>query len=81
MLGADAVAYLRAADIGTRVVVRYHLGDGATDALGDLLSCDASVCVIDTKRGPATVQLAAVIAAKPVPPPPAPRTRRPPLPR
>ncbi|MGG7466169.1 MULTISPECIES: hypothetical protein [unclassified Plantibacter] len=79
MLGSHAVAFLRGAALGTRVVVRYRLDDGtagATDALGELVSCDAAHCVIATKRGPEQVSLAAVIAAKPVPPAPAPRQRR-----
>ncbi len=59
---------------GTRVVVRYLLPDGrATDALGWLHLADATHCVIVTKRGLETVALADVIAAKEVPPPPAPR--------
>jgi len=67
---------LRGIPIGTRVVVRYLLGDGrATDALGYLRSRDAEHVVIETKRGLDTVGLATVIAAKEVPPPPAPRPR------
>ena len=59
---------------GTRVVVRYLLPTGqATDALGWLHASDANQCVIATKRGLVTIRLADVIAAKEVPPPPAPR--------
>ena len=59
---------------GMRVVVRYHLADGrATDALGILLSADASHLVVDGKRGVETIPVADVIAAREVPPPPAPR--------
>ena len=59
---------------GMRVVVRYRLADGrATDALGILLSADASQLVVDGKRGVETIPVADVIAAKEVPPAPAPR--------
>lgn len=68
--------FLRGIPIGTRVVARYLLADGrATDALGYLRSRDAAHVVIETKRGLETVGLATVIAAKEVPPPPAPRPR------
>jgi len=67
---------LRGIPIGTRVVVRYLLEDGrATDALGHLRSRDAEHVIVETKRGLDTVVLATVIAAKEVPPPPAPRPR------
>ncbi|MET0830062.1 MAG: hypothetical protein ABWY26_11110 [Microbacterium sp.] len=70
--------FLRSAPIGTRVVARHLLESGqATDALGYLRSRDAGHVVIETKRGLETVLLATVIAAKDVPPPPAPRERRP----
>ncbi len=61
---------------GTRVTVRYLLPDGrATDALGYLLSIDDTHCVVDTKRGNDRIALQRIIAAKAVPPPPAPRPR------
>ena len=67
---------LRGIPIDSRVVVRYLLADGrATDALGYLRSRDAEHVVVETKRGLDTVALATVIAAKEVPPPPAPRSR------
>jgi hypothetical protein len=67
---------LRGIPIDSRVVVRYLLADGrATDALGYLRSRDAERVVVETKRGLDTVALATVIAAKEVPPPPAPRPR------
>ena len=73
MTGAE---FLRTAPIGTRVVARHLLETGqATDALGYLRMRDAEHVVIETKRGLETVGLATVIAAKEVPPPPAPRTR------
>ena len=62
---------------GMRVVVRYILPTGqATDALGELLRIDDAELVVDGKRGVETIPRPAVIAAKEVPPPPAPRTRR-----
>ena len=77
LLHDAAVEFLRSATDGTRVVIRYTLGDGATDALGYLSGSNASACVVATTRGLVTVQYADVIAAKEVPPPPAPRNRRP----
>ena len=57
---------------GDRVVVRYRLPDGrATDALGLLLGATATHLVVDGKRGVETISVDDVIAAKPVPPPPA----------
>lgn len=62
---------------GTRVVVRYLLPTGqATDALGVLVSADESTLVVDGKRGTERIERNTVIAAKPVPPPPAARPRR-----
>ncbi|MGU3644866.1 hypothetical protein ACLBXX_07830 [Microbacterium sp. C23T] len=65
---------------GHRVVVRYILPTGqATDALGELLSADAESVVVDGKRSVERIPRGAIIAAKEVPPPPAPRApRRPP---
>jgi hypothetical protein len=58
------------------VVIRYALESGqATDALGMLVSVTSTHCTVDTKRGRATVPIGAIIAAKEVPPPPAPRAR------
>ncbi|WP_243074651.1 hypothetical protein [Microbacterium sp. SS28] len=62
---------------GRRVVVRYILPTGqATDALGELLSADEATIVVDGKRGIERIPRGAVIAAKEVPPPPAPRLPR-----
>lgn len=62
---------------GHRVVVRYLLPSGqATDALGELLSMDAATVVVDGKRGVERIPRGAIIAAKEVQPPPAPRGRR-----
>ncbi len=62
---------------GMRVVVRYRLASGqATDALGMLRAADSDTLIVDGVRGIETIPVAAVIAAKEVPPPPAPRLRR-----
>jgi hypothetical protein len=74
--GPDPLGVIASEPIGTRLVVRYRLGDGATDALGFLLERTPTTCVIDTRRGPVTVGLADIVAAKTVPAPPAPRPRR-----
>ncbi|MDM7885107.1 hypothetical protein [Curtobacterium citri] len=74
---ALALGVLRDAAIGDRLVVRARHGDGARDALGTLASRSATTVTIDTRRGPDEVPLADVVAAKPVPPPPAPRRPRP----
>jgi hypothetical protein len=73
------VEFLRSAGDGTRVVIRYALHDdpdgSATDVLGYLSGTDETHCVVATVRGLKTVAFADVIAAKEVPPPPAPRPR------
>ncbi|WP_245633668.1 ferrous iron transport protein A [Amycolatopsis jejuensis] len=67
--------------LGTRVVVRYRIEGGFTDALGPLVARDDETCTVETKRGPVVIPLAAVVAAKPVPPPPVRRkTSGPPTP-
>ncbi|WP_413318100.1 ferrous iron transport protein A [Agrococcus sp. 1P02AA] len=69
---------LRALPVGTRLVVRYRLHEGphgATDALGELDSVDARTCTLRTRRGEVVIAIADIVAAKRVPPPPAPRPR------
>lgn len=61
--------------MGRRVVVRYRVDGGQTDALGDMTGLTGSSCVIETRHGAVTIDLATVTAAKPVPP--APERRRP----
>ena len=56
--------------LGTRVVVRYRIEGGFTDALGNLVARDATTCTVETRRGPVVVAFDAVSLAKPVPPPP-----------
>jgi hypothetical protein len=71
------VARIRIPEPGRRVVVRYLLPSGqATDALGELLSADAHTVVVDGKRGIERIAVTDIVAAKPVPPPPAPRSPR-----
>lgn len=63
--------FLRSATPGTRVVARYRIEGGFTDALGYLRSVDAESCVIQTRRhGMVTVHFADVVVAKQVPEPP-----------
>jgi hypothetical protein len=72
---ARGLAVLAAAAPGDRVVVRARVGgDGAQDALGDLEARTADSVTVTTRRGPVTLRLADVVAAKRVPPPP-PRRR------
>ena len=68
--------FLQTTASGTRVVVRHLIDDGrATDSLGYFHLADDTHCVVATKRGLETIELTRVIAAKEVPPPPAPRPR------
>ena len=67
---------LRTLPPGTRVVVRYLIEGGATDALGDLLEVTDDRCTVRTRRGDVVIALAGIVAAKPVPPPPARRVAR-----
>jgi hypothetical protein len=62
------VSLLSGLPLGTRVVVRYRIEGGFTDALGPLVDRDDTTCTVDTRRGRVVVPLAAVVAAKPVPP-------------
>jgi len=68
--------FLSSAVPGTRVVARYRIPGGFTDALGYLRSCDGTACVIETRRSTVTVTLSDVVAAKAVPEPPARRPAR-----
>ena len=70
--------FLREVAEGTRVVIRYRLHDqpeSATDALGYVSAKSQTQIVVATARGLRTIDFADVIAAKEVPPPPAPRPR------
>ncbi|GAB4099927.1 hypothetical protein [Sinomonas halotolerans] len=61
---------------GTRVVVRYRIEGGFTDALGELADCTGREARVRTRGGVAVVRLEDVVAAKPVPPPPPRRAPR-----
>ncbi|SEB32204.1 hypothetical protein SAMN04489727_0425 [Amycolatopsis tolypomycina] len=66
---------LRELPLGTRVVVRYRIEGGFTDALGNLVARDETTCTVETRRGPVVVAFDAVALAKPVPPPPVRKSR------
>lgn len=71
----DPVARLRALPLGARVVVRRRVQGGFSDAVGYLRSCLEDTATVDTRRGPVTITLGDVVAAKPVPEPPPRRNR------
>ena len=62
--------------IGERVVVRYRVPGGYSDALGELTRVDAGGVEVSTRRGPVAVAAADLVLGKHVPPPPPPRRRR-----
>ena len=68
--------FLAAAEPGTRVVVRYRIEGGLTDALGELTACTEDGCTIRTRRSDVVIPLPLVVAAKQVPPPPPRRAPR-----
>ena len=68
--------FLQGATDGTRVVIRYALHDepeSATDVLGYVSGRNSTHVVVATAKGLRTIALGDVIAAKEIPPPPAPR--------
>ncbi|WP_446698051.1 putative acetyltransferase [Arthrobacter sp. TS-15] len=62
--------FLLNAEPGIRVVVRYRIEDGLTDALGYLVGTTEGACTVRTRTSDVDIPLAMVIAAKEVPPPP-----------
>jgi len=68
MTHPDPVDVLRP---GMRAVIRRRIDRGVTDALGDVVSIDADTVSVRTRRGVETIERAAVVAAKEVPPKPA----------
>ncbi|SDO42380.1 hypothetical protein SAMN04515671_0896 [Nakamurella panacisegetis] len=72
----NPVAAFLALPLGTRVVVRHRIEGGATDVLGELIGRSEATCQVRTRAGEVTIVLANIIAAKQIPPPPAPRSRR-----
>ena len=69
-------AFLAAAGLGTRVVVRYRTQGGMTDALGELVARTDTECTVRTRRTDVVIPLAWVAAAKQVPPAPPRRAPR-----
>jgi hypothetical protein len=65
--------FLAAAPLGTRVVVRYRIEHGLTDALGELVARSDGGCTVRTRRSDVRIPLNLVVAAKQVPPAPPPR--------
>lgn len=67
--GGVAREMLSSLPIGTRVVVRYRIEGGFTDAVGELRDSDGRTVSLTTRRGVATIELSSVAAARRVPPP------------
>lgn len=70
-----AAQFWREWQVGERVVVRYRVPGGYSDALGELIRVDAEGVEVSTRRGPVAVPAADIVLGKYVPPPPAPRRR------
>jgi hypothetical protein len=62
--------------LGTRMVVRYRIDGGLSDALGELTARDRFGATISTRSGAVTIKFDDVQLAKAVPPPPPRRERR-----
>ncbi|MFH5824327.1 hypothetical protein [Georgenia sp. AZ-5] len=56
--------------VGERVVVRYRVEGGFSDALGDLVEIRPDGVVVRTRRGDVEVPAAVMVTGKRVPPPP-----------
>ena len=70
--------FLSNAPLGIRVVVRYRIEGGLTDALGELVGRGDDACTVRTRRSDVVIPLGLVVAAKEVPPaPPRRNPRRP----
>lgn len=67
---------LRNLPLHTRVVIRYRIEGGFTDVLGEISAAGDGSCTVQTRRGAVDVPYDRIAAAKPVPPRPAPRSRR-----
>ncbi|HJW01610.1 MAG TPA: hypothetical protein VJ617_21160 [Arthrobacter sp.] len=68
--------FLAAAVSGTRVVVRYRIEGGFTDALGHLVGSGDGACTVRTRQADVVIPLEQVVAAKEVPPAPQRRPAR-----
>lgn len=71
--------FLSNAPLGTRVVVRYRIEGGLTDALGELVGKSDGECTVRTRRSDVVIALPLVVAAKEVPPAPPRRAPRAPV--
>ncbi|MDQ2738916.1 MAG: ferrous iron transport protein A [Actinomycetota bacterium] len=78
MTGPKSLAAFLSLPLGTRVVVRYRILGGFTDALGTLTLVTATECGVRTRAGDVTVSVANIVAAKQVPLGPPRRIPRPP---
>ncbi len=72
----SALERLAKLPLGTRVVIRYRIESGLTDALGELLARDSGSCTITTRTENVIIKYDDVQLAKAVPPPPARRATR-----
>ncbi len=72
----SALERLAGLPLDTRVVVRYRIDGGLTDALGELSARDSISCTITTRTGNVIINYDDVQLAKAVPPPPARRAKR-----
>ena len=68
--------FLSNAPLGIRVVVRYRIDGGLTDALGELVEKSNGECTVRTRRSDVVIALPLVVAAKEVPPAPPRRSPR-----
>ncbi|MBO1267345.1 putative acetyltransferase [Arthrobacter cavernae] len=62
--------FLLRAPAGIRVVVRYRIDGGMTDALGQLVAVGGDSCTVRTRTSDVEIPLDRVVAAKEVPPAP-----------
>ncbi|MCC9203701.1 putative acetyltransferase [Arthrobacter sp. zg-Y769] len=76
MTPEEPAALLRGLQAGVRVVVRYRIDGGFTDALGTLSDVGADGCTVATRRGDVVIPYPLVTAAKTVPPAPPRRPAR-----
>ncbi|MDJ0314105.1 hypothetical protein [Arthrobacter sp. H35-D1] len=72
----SALERLAGLPLGTRMVVRYRIDGGLTDALGELSDRDEGGCTIATRCGNVAIKYDDVQLAKAVPPPPVRRAKR-----
>jgi hypothetical protein len=75
----SALQAFLALPLGTRVVVRYRIEGGFTDALGTLVNVTENSCEVRTRQGVVAVMVANIVAAKQVPLGPPRRIPRPPV--